>query len=57
MNRNNNTKLSKVLTYYFRPNKFSIRCKALAYIIDELFYKNNLTSFQDRPFIKQLIFD
>lgn len=47
-----NVKLSSFIKEYLRKDKFSERCIGLAIIIEELFYKNNLISFNEKHFIK-----
>jgi hypothetical protein len=54
LNKNKEYKLQKIFIHYFRPEKFSFRCIGLSVILEELFYKNKLTSYKNRPFILQI---
>jgi hypothetical protein len=54
MKKNENKLLSKILKKYFSYEKFNERCVVLKYIMKKLFEKNNLTSFNNKIFIKKI---
>jgi len=54
MKKNENKLLSKILKKYFSYEKFDERCIVLKYIMKKLFEKNNLTSFNNKIFIKKI---